>query len=172
MRETTKQLTLSVGGEEYTFQIRKMNALAGTGLVKFCAEKLLPVYKQLQSVFQSEDIDVSDMDEAALKAKEEEIAEARTDRLLQMIPEALASLTDDELISFETRCLQTVDILKKAGWQQVMTGKHFSCEEIEYDPATVLRLVYEVLVFNLGSFFGENSFLSFPNSQNSSRPKQ
>ena len=105
MRETTKQLTLSVGGEEYTFQIRKMNALAGTGLVKFCAEKLLPVYKQLQSVFQSEDIDVSDLDEAALKAKEEEIAEARTDRLLQMIPEALASLTDDELISFETRCL-------------------------------------------------------------------
>jgi hypothetical protein len=89
-----------------------------------------------------------------------------------MIPEALSKLPEDEMISFEIRCLQSVDILKKAGWQPVMVGNNFGDEELEYDIGATLRLVYEVLVFNLGSFFGERGLLSLLNRQNTSPQKQ
>ena len=86
-----------------------------------------------------------------------------------MIPEALSRLTEKELTEFEVRCLQTVEVLKPAGWQYVMIGGHFGDEDLEYDIGAVLRLVYEVLVFNLGSFFGGGNLLSLLNSKNSSQ---
>lgn len=168
MRETTKQIVFTVGGEEKTFQLRKMNALAGTYMVKFCAEKLLPLYKSLQSVFSSSDTSIEGLSEEEIKAKEEKAIAERTDKLLVLIPEALSHLPEDELMIFETRCLQTVDVLKKAGWQPVMVGNSFGDEELEYDVSAVLRLVYEVLVFNLGSFFGGGSLLSLLNRKDSS----
>ena len=162
MREVTKQLKIKVGDTEREFQIHKMNALAGSYLIKFCAEKLLPVYNSLQDIFKAEEIESEEM--------AEEIARKRTEKLLQMIPEALSSLPEEELIAFETRCLRTVDVLYPAGWQKVMVGDSFGDEQLEYDIAAVLRLVYEVLVFNLGSFFEGGSLTSLLNLQNSSRP--
>lgn len=170
MREVTKQIKLKLGEEERTFQIRKMNALAGSYLIKFCAEKLLPVYNALQKSFSSDMTGIEKLDEKQLKEKEEQVATSRTERLLTMIPEALSRLPEDEMMSFEIRCLQSVDVLKKAGWQPVMIGERFGDEDLEYDIAAVLRLVYEVLSFNLGSFFGEGSLLSLLNRQNSSLP--
>ena len=35
MREVTKRMKFEVGGEETEFQIRKMNALSGSYLIKF-----------------------------------------------------------------------------------------------------------------------------------------
>lgn len=172
MREVTKQIKFMVGEEERTFQIRKMNALAGSYLIKFCAEKLLPVYNSLQDIFASQSVDASGLEGEALAKKEEEVAMARTERLFQMIPDALSKLPEDEMIAFEVRCLQTVDILKKAGWQPVMIGERFGDEDLEYDIGATLRLVYEVLVFNLGSFFGEGSLLSLLNRQNTSPLKR
>ena len=170
MRETTKQIKIKIGEEEQTFQIRKMNALAGSYLIKFCAEKLLPVYNSLQDIFKTTGENIDGLSEEEIKQEEERITSERTGKLLTMIPEALSHLPESELMAFEIRCLQTVDILKKAGWQPVMIGERFGDEDLEYDIAAVLRLVYEVLVFNLGSFFGEGSLLSLLNRQNSSLP--
>lgn len=167
MREVTKQVKFTVGDEEKTFQIRKMNALSGSYLIKFCAEKLLPVYNSLQDIFSATNI--GDVPESDLERKEEEVARYRTEKLFQMIPEALSRLPEKEMIDFEIRCLQTVDILKKAGWQPVMIGERFGDEDLEYDISAALRLVYEVLVFNLASFFGEGSLLSLLSRQNTSQ---
>ena len=170
MREVTKRIKFEVGGEETEFQIRKMNALSGSYLIKFCAEKLLPVYNSLQDIFSVSKVDTDGMDEETLKMEEEKVSKERTEKLLEMIPEALSRLPEDELMAFEIRCLRTVDVLKKAGWQPVMIGDNFGDENLEYDIVAVLRLVYEVLVFNLGSFFGEKSLLSSLSKQSTSLP--
>ena len=170
MREVTKEIKFVVGGQEKTFQLRKMNALAGSTLIKFCAEKLLPVYNSLQEIFTVNDVNVEGLSEEEIKGKEEQLSKERTERILQMIPAALEQIPEKEMIMFETKCLQTVDVLKKAGWQPVMIGERFGDEDLEYDIGATLRLVYEVLAFNLGSFFGEGSLLSLLNRQNSSLP--
>ena len=169
MRETTKQIKFGPEGEEKTYQIHKMNALAGSYLIKFCSEKLLPVYNSIQDIFSKSDIEVGEMDEAELEKREAEITNMRVQKVLEMIPEALSRLTEKELTEFEVRCLQTVEVLKPAGWQYVMIGGHFGDEDLEYDIGAVLRLVYEVLVFNSGSFFGGGNLLSLLNSKNSSQ---
>ena len=160
MREITKQVVRKVDGEERTFQIRKMNALNGSLLLKFCAEKLIPLFSGVQDMLSGADIEGK---------SEEEVVKNRTESVMTMIPQALASISDEELISFEERCLKTVDILMPAGWQPVMIGKSFGVEELEYDPVTALLLCYDVLEFNLGSFFGGKGLGSLLPQQSSTQ---
>ena len=159
MRITTKEVKHEVEGQEMTFQIRKMDALHGSYLMKFCAEKFLPVLNDVQSLFSEPT--------PKKKADAEELARKRTEQVIQLIPKALMALSEEELINFEVRCLQTVDVLKPAGWICVMDGKSsFAIEELENDIKTVLLLCYEVVEFNMGSFFGGNSLTSVLNRQN------
>lgn len=158
MRITTKEVKHEVDGKEMTFQIRKMDALHGSSLMKFCAEKFLPVFNSVQALF---------VDSKPEKEEDiERIAMERTESVFELIPKALAQISDEELINFEKRCLKTVDVLMPAGWQPVLMGDAFGVEELEDDIKTVLLLCYEVAEFNLGSFFGGKSLGSLLNRQN------
>jgi len=159
MRITTKEVKHEVDGQEMTFQIKKMDALRGSYLMKFCAEKFLPVLNKAQNMF-SEDEQPKNEEEVQILAKK------RTEEIFTLIPEVLSTMTEEELISFETRCLQTVEVLKPAGWQPVMVGNHFGVEELEDDIKTVLILCYEVVEFNMGSFFGGKSLASLLHRKN------
>jgi len=159
MREITKEVKHEIDGKEMTFQIRKMNALKGSYLVKFVTEKLIPVFAKLQGIFAPADEN----------ADQQKVVEARTEEVLQMIPDALSKLSDDEVEQLLTRCLQTVDVLLPAGWQPVMIGNSFGVEELEYDIVTALILCYEVIEFNLGGFFGGKSLGSFLPHPNTSK---
>ena len=171
MRETTKRIKIGPEGEEKEYQIHKMNALAGSYLIKFCSEKLLPVYNSLQDAFSKTDTSIDGLNDEQIAEKEAEVARERTQAVIKLIPEALSKLSEKELMEFEVRCLQTVEVLKPAGWQAVMTnGGHFGDEDLEYDLGSVLRLVYEVLVFNLGSFFGGANLSSLLSNSGSSLP--
>ena len=170
MRETIKRIKIGPEGEEKEYQIHKMNALAGSYLIKFCSEKLLPVYNSLQNAFSSTDTDIEGLTDEQIAEKEAKVAKERTQAVIRLIPEALSKLSEKELMEFEVRCLQTVEILKPAGWQAVMINGRFGDEDLEYDLGTVLRLVYEVLVFNLGSFFGGANLSSLLNNSGSSLP--
>lgn len=154
MREITKEVKHEVEGQEMLFQITKMNALKGTYLVKFVTEKLIPVFTQLQDIFQAPDADLS-------KEEQQKLIEQRTAEVLQMLPKALEALSEEDLTGLIERCLQTVQVSKPAGWQPVMIGHDFGVEELEYDIMTALLLCYEVIEFNLGSFFGGKSLGSF-----------
>ena len=90
MRETTKQVTHEVDGKELTFQIRKMNALQGAFLIKFVTEKLLPLLDGLQNVF-IQDEEIEDKDETIKQ---------RTSAIMEMIPKALSSISEEELMNF------------------------------------------------------------------------
>lgn len=160
MRTITKEVEHEIDGTTYKFQIKKMDALHGSYLIKFCTEKLLPMMSLVQEL-------LSPISKDASEAEVSKIAEKRTNMILEEIPNALASLSEDEMIKFEMRCLGTVSMLKPAGWQPVMIGKSFGVEELEYDPATVLLLCYQVVAFNLKDFFqgkGLGSLLSRLNS--------
>ena len=137
-----------------------MNALAGSWLLKFCAEKLLPVYNMAKDTFMPLDDNVTEEELARINSE-------RTGQILTLLPQALASLSESDLMSFEMKCLQTVEAWYPAGYQPVMNGRTFGDPYIEYDVGAMLRLVYEVLLFNLGSFFGEGSLVSLLSRLNS-----
>lgn len=160
MRVTTKEVEHEVDGKMCKFQIKKMDALHGSYLLKFCSEKLLPLLDNIKAVVEP----VKEGDDP------EKVAEERTKVVLDIIPKALASLSEEELISFEIRCLNTVSMLYPAGWQPVMSGNNFGVEELEDDLMTVLLLCYEVVEFNMGSFFGGKRLGSMLSQIGSSRP--
>ena len=165
MRETTKQVTLTIDGKEKQYLIKKMNALDGSGLLKFCAEKLLPAYKQLQAVFSGDEI-TDELSEEELAA----IEQKRTEGLMSTVLDALQNLSKKELIDFEVECLNTVQVNLQGSWLPVMKGKIFCDTDLEYDVSGVLSLVFEVLIFNLRGFFGEGSLASLLGKLNSSQP--
>ena len=158
MRETVKQVVHKVDDKDVTFQIHKMNALEGGVLLKFVAEKFIPLFNTLEGVFS----------EPAEGSSEHDVAVARTSLMLEIIPKALEKISNDELVDFEKRCLQHVDMMMSAGWQPVMTGMDFGVEEVEYDPFLALILCYEVVQFNFSGFFGGNGLTSLFKPQTTS----
>lgn len=146
MREIVKKVVHTVDEEELTFQVHKMNALDGSYLIKFVAEKLIPLFDSFQTLFSSpegeEEVDV------------EEEARKRSEAIVEVLPKALASISKEELHSFQKQCLNNVDMMLPAGWQKVMSGDTFGVEEVEYDPLLALMLCYDVVEFNFSGFFG------------------
>lgn len=151
MRETMKQVVHKVDDKETSFRIHKMNALEGGVLLKFVAEKLLPIFRNIEGIFA----------EPEEGATEEEVAVQRTNMILEMIPKALEKISDKELMDFEKNCLRMVEMNLAAGWQPVMVGDDFGVEEIEYDAFTALLLCYDVVQFNFNGFFGGKGLTSF-----------
>lgn len=166
MRETEKivELEFKEGDktEKRNYKIKKMDALAGSWLLKFCTQKILPLFNVIKGVFGNLGEDVTEEDIP-------KVSEGRTEEILELLPKALETLTEEELINFEIKCLKTVEAWYPAGYQPVINGKTFGDPYIEYDVGAMLRLVYEVLVFNLGSFFGEGSLISLLNLLSSSQ---
>jgi len=158
MRETTKKVTHMIEEKEYTFRVRKLNALDGSFMLKFVAEKLIPLIDSFQSIFVDHDDDEKNV---------EAVAEKRTDAVLNVIPKALASISKEELYDFQKQCLNNVDILLEAGYQKVMSGDDFGTEVVEYDPLLALLLCYDVVSFNFASFFGGKGLSSVLKLQNS-----
>lgn len=150
MRETTKQVVHKIDDNDVVFQIHKMNALEGGVLLKFVAEKFVPIFKNIESIF-------ADPEEGAT---EEEVAVSRTNMILEMVPKALEKISNDELVEFEKNCLRMVEMKKPAGWQPVMIGSEFGVEEVEYDPFIALMLCYDVVQFNFNGFFAGNGLSS------------
>ena len=103
MREIVKKVVHTVDEEELTFQVHKMNALDGSYLIKFVAEKLIPLFDSFQTLFSSpegeEEVDV------------EEEARKRSEAIVEVLPKALASISKEELHSFQKQCLNNVSPL-------------------------------------------------------------
>ena len=160
MREITKEVTHTFDGNEITFQITKMDALRGTWLMKFCIEKVLPLFNKLKDVFSQ------DTDEEKSPEELDRLAKERAEQVIAILPEVLASLSEDDILTLEKRCLSTVKAVVPGGLHPVFSGEHFGLEELEYDIMTTLVLCYEVIEFNLGSFFGGSLFHFLPSKQN------
>ncbi len=163
MREITKEIKFDVDGREMTFQIRKFDVLKATYVAKLAIEKIVPIFTTLEGVMTPIPKDIK-------KEEIDAIVKERTAKVMDNLPSLLSKLTEDELNFLMKRCLQHVDVLLPAGWQPVMIGDKFGVDELEYDEWAALRLFYEVLEFNLGSFFGGKNLSSILNRLNSFLP--
>ena len=81
-------------------------------------------------------------------------------RLMARLPEKdasvealLSGLSDSEIRSLMTTCLQHCEVLLPAGWMPVMTRGEWSYPELEHDTAVCLKLTIEEVLWTLSGFF-------------------
>ena len=81
-------------------------------------------------------------------------------RLMARLPEKdasvealLSGLSDSEIRSLMTTCLQHCEVLLPAGWMPVMTRGEWSFPELEHDTAVCLKLTIEEVLWTLSGFF-------------------
>ncbi len=90
-------------------------------------------------------------------------------RLMARLPEGGASvealfscLSDSDLRSLMTVCLEHVEVMLPAGWMPVMTRGEWSYPELEHDVAVCLKLTMEEALWTLEGFFGGGGSTSRP----------
>ena len=72
------------------------------------------------------------------------------------------SLSEPDLLSLMTTCLQHCEVLLPAGWMPVMTRGEWTVSELEHDTAVCLKLTIEEVLWTLEGFFGGGASGSLP----------
>ena len=74
----------------------------------------------------------------------------------------ITGLSEADLRSLMTTCLQHCEVLLPAGWMPVMTRGEWSYPELEHDTAVCLKLTIEEVLWTLEGFFGGGGSTSLP----------
>ena len=74
----------------------------------------------------------------------------------------ITHLSESDLRSLMTTCLQHCEVLLPAGWMPVMTRGEWTYPELEHDTAVCLKLTIEEVLWTLEGFFGEGVSASRP----------
>ena len=74
----------------------------------------------------------------------------------------ITSLSEPDLRSLMTTCLQHCEVRLPAGWMPVMTRGEWTVSEIEHDTAVCLKLTIEEVLWTLESFFEGGGSTSLP----------
>ena len=78
----------------------------------------------------------------------------------------ITHLSESDLRSLMTSCLNHAEVLLPAGYIPVMTGEDWSWPEAEHDTVTCLKLTMEVALWTLQGFFAEGGPTSRPATAN------
>ena len=78
------------------------------------------------------------------------------------VPGFITSLSEPDLRSLMTTCLQHSEVLLPAGWMPVMTRGEWTYPELEHDTAVCLKLTIEEVLWTLEGFFGGGGSTSLP----------
>ncbi len=70
------------------------------------------------------------------------------------ILDLITSLSEDELRSVMTSCLNHTEVMLPAGPQPVMTGSEWGWPELQHDTVSCLKLTVESISWSLSGFFG------------------
>ena len=79
----------------------------------------------------------------------------------------ITSLSEPDLRSLMTTCLQHCEVLLPAGWMPVMTRGEWTVSELEHDTAVCLKLTIEEVLWTLKGFFGGGASASRPGTPDS-----
>ena len=66
----------------------------------------------------------------------------------------ITRLSESDLRSLMSTCLQHCEVLLPAGWMPVMTRGEWTYPELEHDTAVCLKLTIEEVLWTLEGFFG------------------
>lgn len=138
MNPKSREMIEMIGDRQ--FRIRKMPVWDSSYLLKFVAQKALPVLQKFLALDQEEENENSEN-------------ETPVD-VINAIPELLEQITQEDLRTIIQGCLRFCDISLPAGWQPVMIGTNWGVSDIEYETDTCLLLVWKSIIFNCGAFFG------------------
>lgn len=155
MRELVKEVDIN----GTSCRVRKMNALDGMVLLKFVAEKCMPLFNSVEALAGG-----------TPENPAPENAPISNEAFLSVLQKMLGSITNDEIRRLMTDCLHYAEVELRAGWTPIMDGKRFAVEDMEYDVGACLKLCIEVIVFNFADFFGENGLHLNLAALNSSKP--
>ena len=148
MRQITKDIQITIDGSRVGFRLSKLDAFSGI--------MLLRLLMRLEEKREQGD-GSSRYANAELKDRPR-----RSFSLLDLI----SSLSENELRSVMTSCLNHVEVLLPAGYQPIMQGSSWSWPELEHDTATCLKLTAEEALWTLSGFFGEGGSTSRPAAPN------
>ena len=70
------------------------------------------------------------------------------------VADLFSRLSDADLRSLMTSCLEHTEVRLPAGWMPVMTRGEWSYPELEHDAAVCLKLTIEEVLWTLEGFFG------------------
>ena len=84
------------------------------------------------------------------------------------ILDLVTSLSEDELRSVMTACLNHTEVILPAGPQPVMTGPEWGWPELEHDTMSCLKLTVECISWSLSGCFGGGGPISPPDPPASS----
>ncbi len=130
MREITKKLSLPADGKPLDFRLTKLDAFSGVALLRLLAS--LPESATQRVIL-----------------NESEGSHSRSPLF-----SVFSALSDSDLRSLMTVCLEHCEVLLPAGWMPVMTRGEWSYPELEHDPAVCLKLTIEEALWTLEGFFG------------------
>ena len=74
----------------------------------------------------------------------------------------ITRLSESDLRSLMSTCLQHCEVLLPAGWMPVMTRGEWTYPELEHDTAVCLKLTIEEVLWTLEGFFGGGASGSLP----------
>ena len=142
MREIMKVLSVPVDGKSMDFRLTKLDAFSGVALLRMLAKIPGP----------------SDVILSKAKGRAEGSHPGG-----QFSPALLFSvLSEPDLRSLMTTCLQHCEVLLPAGWMPVMTRGEWTYPELEHDTVVCLKLCIEEVLWTLEGFFGEGVPDSLP----------
>ena len=78
------------------------------------------------------------------------------------ILDLITSLSEEELRSVMTSCLNHTEVLLPAGPQPVMTGSEWGWPELQHDTVSCMKLTAESISWSLSGFFGDGGLTSPP----------
>ena len=146
MREIVKTVSVHVDEKLQDFRLTKLDAFSGASLLR-----MLSKIPEPSNVISTK-------------------TEGRVEKTpSEQFPFTLlfSALSDTDLRSLITTCLQHCEVLLPAGWMPVMTRGEWSYPELEHDTAVCLKLCIEEVLWTLEGFFGGGASASRPGTPDS-----
>ena len=154
MREITKTVRIPLDGKSMDFKLTKLDAFSGVILLRMLS-RLPECHPEQAQRVEGSPVVPDSMSGSDSKTVISTKAEGRVEKSQSSALSLFSALSDTELRSLMTTCLQHVEVLLPAGWNPVMTQGEWSYPELKYEPGICLKLTIEEVVWTLEGFFGE-----------------
>ena len=139
MREITKILSVPADAKTMDFRLTKLDAFSGASLLRMLSK--IPEPSNVISTKTEGRVEKSPSEQFPFTL-------------------LFSALSDTDLRSLMSTCLQHCEVLLPAGWMSVMTRGEWTYPELEHDTAVCLKLTIEEVLWTLEGFFGERGSAS------------
>ena len=150
MRTITKNLSIPLNGKSMDFRLTKLDAFSGVTLLRLLSRLPDCHSEQAKRVEESPVVPGSMSDTAG-----KHVISTEAEKSLFPALSLFSTLSDADLRSLMTTCLQHVEVSLPAGWYPVMIRGEWGFPDLQYEPGICLKLTIEEVVWTLEGFFGD-----------------